>query len=254
MEHILSLDKVCYNYHTHSGQTNAIKNVSFCIDKGQFFAIVGPSGCGKTTILSLISGILKPSSGSIKIAGNNEKNNIGYMFQKDQLFPWRTILKNVMLGLEITHDKLSKNTDYVHGLIEKYGLKDFKNKLPHELSGGMRQRVALIRTLATKPSLLLLDEPFSALDYQTRQNVVDDVYSIIKSEKKTSVLVTHDIEEAISMADKIVVLTQRPAMVKMIFDVPFSKSGTPSQKKKNPNFEKLKTKVWQELNFNEKAT
>lgn len=256
MEHILAFKNVYYNYHTNTGETVALKDVSFCIDKGQFVAIVGPSGCGKTTILSLIAGILTPTEGTIELKGSDDKSlcSIGYMFQKDQLFPWRTILKNIMIGLEISHKKTEENTNYLNELILKYGLKDFKNKYPNELSGGMRQRVALIRTLATKPSILLLDEPFSALDYQTRQNVVDDVAKIIKNEGKTSVLVTHDIEEAISMADKIIVLSKRPAFVKKIFEIPFSNTESPSEKKKNPNFDNLKLQIWKELNADEKAT
>ncbi len=255
MEPILEFDKVFFNYHSTSGETVALQNISLCIDKGEFVAIVGPSGCGKTTILSLISGILKPSSGKVLLNGETVSNprSIGYMFQRDQLFSWRSILQNVKLGLEITKDKTQESKDYLNSLIDKYGLTDFKNKYPHELSGGMRQRVALIRTLVTKPNLLLLDEPFSALDYQTRQSVVDDVATIIKNENKTSILVTHDLEEAISMADTVVVLTKRPATIKKIFKIPFSKQGNPSQKKKNPNFTKLKNEIWKELNNNEEV-
>ena len=256
MSHLLKLEKVILNYHTKTGETLALKDISICIDKEEFVAIVGPSGCGKTTILSLISGILKPSSGKILLNDepvNTKSGKIGYMFQHDQLFPWRTIWQNVKLGLEIQHDKSDSSKEYMYNLLEKYGLIDFKNKYPHELSGGMRQRVALIRTLVLQPNILLLDEPFSALDYQTRQTVVDDVSSIIRAEKKTSVLVTHDIGEAVSMADRVIVLTKRPATVKAEFVIPFSKEGTPSKKKINPQFNLFKDKVWKELNEDEKT-
>ena len=256
MSCLLELKKVMLNYHTDSGETLALKDISICIDKEEFVAIVGPSGCGKTTILSLIAGILKPSSGEILLNGepvNTKTGKIGYMFQHDQLFPWRTIWQNVKLGLEIQHDKSSESKAYMLNLLEKYGLIDFKNNYPQELSGGMRQRVALIRTLVLQPNILLLDEPFSALDYQTRQTVVDDVSNIIRAENKTSILVTHDIGEAVSMADRVIVLSKRPAVIKAEFKIPFSREGTPSNKKTNPQFKFFKDKVWKELNEDEKT-
>ena len=243
---LLKLEDVSLNYHSPKGETIALENISFDVNDNEFIAIVGPSGCGKTTILSLISGILKPSSGRI-IRNDNSENFIGYMFQRDHLFEWRTIWQNVILGLEIQKKKNSQNFEYINSLLQKYGLYDFKDKFPRELSGGMRQRVALIRTLALNPKVLLLDEPFSALDYQTRLNVCDDVNNIIKSEKKTAILVTHDISEAISMADRIIILTPRPAKVKKIVELDLQKYGTPFQRRECSEFSKLFNEVWKDL-------
>ena len=248
---ILQFDDVSLVYQSKNGETEAIKNLSFSIDEGDFVAIVGPSGCGKTTILSIISGILPVTSGKVLIGGKDiseNKNYNGYMFQRDHLFEWRTIWQNVMLGLELNKTISQKEKDYAKNLIKKYGLEDFVNKKPRELSGGMRQRVALIRTLVLNPQILLLDEPFSALDFQTRLNVCDDVASIIKSEKKTAVLVTHDISEAISMANRIFVLTQRPATMKKEYKIQL-KGETPLQRRENPEFSKVFNNVWRELQY-----
>jgi NitT/TauT family transport system ATP-binding protein len=209
---LLDLQNVNLTYFSDNGETQALKDINFSVNSGDFVSIVGPSGCGKTTILSIISGLIKPTNGTITI--NNNSKFIGYMFQKDNLFEWRTILDNVYLGLELQHKKTKENIKYANDLLKKYNLWEFRNKYPRQLSGGMRQRVALIRTLALKPEILLLDEAFSALDYQTRLDVCDDVYKIIKSMKLTAILVTHDISEAISLSDKIIILTQRPANVK----------------------------------------
>ena len=209
---LLDLQNVNLTYFSDNGETQALKDINFSVNSGDFVSIVGPSGCGKTTILSIISGLIKPTNGTITI--NNNSKFIGYMFQKDNLFEWRTILDNVYLGLELLHNNTKENIKYANDLLKKYNLWEFRNKYPRQLSGGMRQRVALIRTLALKPEILLLDEAFSALDYQTRLDVCDDVYKIIKSMKLTAILVTHDISEAISLSDKIIILTQRPANVK----------------------------------------
>lgn len=241
---ILKLTDVSLNYHSKKGETPALKNISFEVNENDFIAIVGPSGCGKTTVLSLISGLLKPSSGTIT---NAYENQMGYMFQRDHLFEWRTIWQNVILGLEIQKKKSQENYDYIESLLIKYGLIDFKDKFPRELSGGMRQRVALIRTLALKPQVLLLDEPFSALDYQTRLNVCDDVSNIIACENKTAILVTHDISEAISMANKIIILTARPASVKKILPIDLKKYGTPFQRRECHEFSGLFDEVWKDL-------
>ena len=188
MKKVLTLNDVCLTYHTLQGETDALSHLNLEVEEGEFVGIVGPSGCGKTTILSLIAGILSPSSGSILLEGGDTNSlKCGYMLQKDHLLDWRTIYKNILLGLEIQGRISSDSLDYVADLLNKYGLKEFRNSYPHQLSGGMRQRVALIRTLALKPSILLLDEPFSALDYVTRLSVCDDVHSIIKQEKKTAV-------------------------------------------------------------------
>lgn len=194
---IMNLSKI---YHTLSGETEAIQDFSLTVDEGEFISIVGPSGCGKSTFLSLISGLIKPSSGKIYLNGEEvtgTSNKIGYMFQKDDLFEWRTILQNVMLGLEIQHRDTSDQRNRLENMLTKYGLGSFKDYYPRQLSGGMRQRVALIRTLAVDPELLLLDEPFSALDYQTRLAVADEIGSILKQEQKTAILVTHDIADEI---------------------------------------------------------
>ena len=206
---MLTFDNISYTYHTKSGETTAVKDLSFTVEKGQFVSVIGPSGCGKTTILSLAAGILAPSSGEVRRGGGE----FGYMLQRDALFPWRTVEQNIFLPLEVKKRNTPEKREKALALAEKYGLKDFLKKTPNQLSGGMRQRVALIRTLAAEPEILLLDEPFSALDYQTRLEVCDDVQGIIKSEKKTALLVTHDISEAIALSDKVVVLSSRPATV-----------------------------------------
>lgn len=250
MKKLLELKNVSLTYQTMTDEITAIHGLSFDCYDGNFISIIGPSGCGKTTILSLIAGLIEPSSGKIFFEGKEfsaPKDNLGYMLQKDQLFPWRTIEKNVFLPLEIKGINTKENRDYAVSLLDKYGLKDFKKKYPEQLSGGMRQRVALIRTLAAKPKLLLLDEPFSALDYQTRLSVCDDVYGIIKAEKKTTVLVTHDISEAISMSDIIIVLTDRPAKVKSVHK-PKLEGNTPLKRRESANFGVWFEKLWKELN------
>jgi len=227
---ILKFDNVSLTYFSDNGETEALKDINFEIKEGEFVSIVGPSGCGKTTILSLISGLITPTSGTIE---KDSQVSCGYMFQKDHLFEWRTILNNVYLGLEITHTKTKENMEYVNTLLQKYGLWEFRNKYPNQLSGGMRQRVALIRTMALRPKIMLLDEAFSALDYQTRLNVCDDVSKILKAENITSILVTHDITEAITMSDRIIVLTKRPASVKIIHEINLSQYGTPLEKREH---------------------
>ena len=213
MESILSLDHIYYSYHDKNGETPVINDLSFEIEPGSFTSIVGPSGCGKSTLLSLLCDLIKPESGTIYIRQpeNNPDSRMGYMLQKDNLFEWRSIYKNVMLGLEINNKKTPENIAYVNHLLEQYELAEFKSARPSQLSGGMRQRAALIRTLALKPDILLLDEPFSALDYQTRLEVREDICNILRSEKKTVILVTHDISEAIAMTDRVLILTSRPA-------------------------------------------
>lgn len=213
MESILSLDHIYYSYHDKNGETPVINDLSFEIEPGSFTSIVGPSGCGKSTLLSLLCDLIKPEAGTIYIRPpeNNPDSRMGYMLQKDNLFEWRSIYKNVMLGLEINNKKTPENIAYVNHLLEQYELAEFKSARPSQLSGGMRQRAALIRTLAMKPDILLLDEPFSALDYQTRLEVREDICNILRSEKKTVILVTHDISEAIAMTDRVLILTSRPA-------------------------------------------
>ncbi len=243
---LLSLKNVELTYFTSSGETKALDNINIDIEDGEFVSIVGPSGCGKTTILHLISGLLSPTKGEI-ILNSDDKSFIGYMFQKDNLLEWRTIASNVYLGLELQGKKTKENMEYANSLLKKYNLWEFRDKHPRELSGGMRQRVALIRTLALKPSVLLLDEAFSALDYQTRLNVCDDVYGIIKKEKLSAILVTHDISEAISLSDRIIVLSPRPATVKKSITLKFEKEKTPLEKRQSPLTQKYFDKIWEEL-------
>ena len=257
---MLEFKNVVYKYYSKNGETLALKNISFNIKKGELIAIVGPSGCGKTTILSLISGLLTPTQGNVLLNGKPvTPQQSGYMFQKDHLFDWRTIEQNVCLGLEILKSKYKnkseknliyqKNKADALALLKKYGLWDFKDKYPTQLSGGMKQRVALIRTLALKPEILLLDEPFSALDFQTRLNLCDDVYNILKTENKTAILVTHDISEAISMADRIIVLTNRPAEIKNIHSI-LLKGKTPLLKREEINFNVYFNEIWKEMSWN----
>lgn len=243
MKEVLKFERVEMRYHTKNGETVAVKDLSFSVKQGEFLAVVGPSGCGKTTLLSLAAGLLKPSAGKIENGGVT----FGYMLQKDELFPWRTIEKNVFLPLEIQRRNTPERRQKVLSLAEKYGLKDFLKSFPRELSGGMRQRAALIRTLAAEPDVLLLDEPFSALDYQTRLNVCDDVYRIIKSEKKTAVLITHDISEAVSVADEAIVLSRRPATLVAEYALPFGEE-TPLKRRENHAFSLWFERLWKDLN------
>ena len=250
MKKLLQLQNVSLTYQTINDEITAVKDLSFDCEDGQFVSIIGPSGCGKTTVLSLIAGLLTPTSGKILIDGKqllSKNDNLAYMLQKDHLFGWRTIEKNILLPLEVKRKVTKENKQYALKLVEKYGLKAFIKKYPDQLSGGMRQRVALIRTLVSNPKILLLDEPFSALDYQTRLSVCEDVYSIIKAEKKTAILVTHDISEAISMSDKIIVLSNRPARVKTIFLPDFCEIS-PLKRRESKNFGLLFEKIWKELN------
>ena len=239
---ILSFNDVGYTYHSKNGETEAVKHMSFGIKKGEFAAIIGPSGCGKTTILSLATGLIKPSSGTI----SRENVEFGYMLQRDALFPWRTVERNIFLPLEVKKRNTPEMRANAIALAEKYGLKDFLHKKPSQLSGGMRQRVALIRTLAAQPDILLLDEPFSALDYQTRLEVCDDVQGIIKSEHKTALLVTRDISEAIALSDKVIVLSARPATVVAVHEINFG--GSSPKERRNcaefaATFEKLRDEL-----------
>lgn len=250
MKTILQMQNVSLTYHTLKNETQAVKDLSFEGYEGELLGIVGPSGCGKTTILSLLSGILSPSQGEVLIGGEKadcHSNLTGYMLQRDELMSWRTILSNVLLGLEIKKIKTPEKIEHAKELLDKYNLGEFKDFYPNQLSGGMKQRVALIRTLVLEPKLLLLDEPFSALDFQTRLNVVEDVYTILKSEGKSAVFVTHDISEAISMCDRVIVLTHRPCSVKTIIDLSELKDYTPLKRRELPVFSKYFDKIWHSL-------
>ena len=255
MEPILEMQHITYSYHTTEGETKALEDVSFSVSEGEFIAIVGPSGCGKSTLLSIICGILKPEKGLIKMNGKNLKQsttNIGYMLQHDHLFEWRTVYHNFLLGLEVLHMLSAKTRKKALELLEQYGLQQFKNSRPSQLSGGMRQRVALIRTLVLEPELLLLDEPFSALDYQTRLTVGNDIGQILKHEHKTAILVTHDLSEAVSLADRVLILTPRPATISKIVDISFElENDTPMHRRNAPEFKNYFNLIWEELNVYE---
>lgn len=248
---IVEIDKVYMKYQSQNGEIEALSDINLKIDKGEFISIIGPSGCGKSTLLSIISGLMPQTSGEVYINGKKVTGTsfeVGYMLQKDELFNWRTILQNVMLGLEIRKMNTSENRRYVLELLDTYGLFDFKDKYPRQLSGGMRQRAALIRTLAVKPEILLLDEAFSALDYQTRLAVSEDIYTIIKKENKTAILVTHDISEGISMADRVVVLSNRPATIKNIHNIELTcTKRSPLCSREAPEFRGYFNTIWKEL-------
>lgn len=246
-DNILSINNLSKNYHTKNEEINAIDNVSFNVKKGDFISIVGPSGCGKSTILSILCGLTNESSGKINI---NKNTRIGYMLQNDSLFFWKNVLDNCLIGCEINGKKTNDDIKYVKSLLINYGIGDFMDKYPNSLSGGMRQRVSLIRTLALKPDILLLDEPLSALDYQTRLSIGDDIYKIIKEENKTVIMVTHDIAEAISMSDKVIVLSNRPATIKSIYDIKLEKKSTPNENRKDKYFYKYYDLIWRDLNDN----
>lgn len=255
MKPLLEVRDISLTYHSINGETNALSHISFQLMPGEFLAIVGPSGCGKSSLLNLIAGLLKTEQGEILMDGipvTRGNARIGYMLQKDHLLEWRTIYKNVLLGLEIRKELTAEKLAYVEELLTSYGLDKFRSAKPSELSGGMRQRAALIRTLALKPDLLLLDEPFSALDYQTRLNVSDDIGKILKKAKKPAILVTHDISEAISMADRILILTPRPAAVKNIIPIHLDiENRTPLSSRNAPDFKSYFNLIWKELNENE---
>jgi len=242
---VLELNDVSMNFYNKDGNLEVLENISFSVSEGEIVAIVGPSGSGKSTILNLIAGLIKPNSGEIKVDGS-----IGYMFQRDHLFEWRTIYNNVLLGLEIQKKLTDENIEKVKKMLQMYGLWDFRNNYPSQLSGGMRQRVALIRTLAVSPHLLLLDEPFASLDYQTKLLVSVDIYKIIRKEKKTTIMVTHDITEAISMADRIIILTDRPAKIKKIHNIKLNldEEKTPLTARKSDDFKDYFNLLWRELN------
>lgn len=248
----LQVKNIYMNYHSLKGYTEALKDISFSVKDGEFLSIVGPSGCGKTTLLNIIAGLAKPSYGEIYIDGkasNSISKKMGYMFQRDQLFEWSTVWENITLGLKIQHKPIDLYKDNIKSMLENYGLIDFINYYPEELSGGMRQKVALIRTLALNPEVLLLDEPFSALDYQTRLNISDEIFRILKKEGKTVIMVTHDISEAISMSNRVLVLSNRPAKIKRIFDISFSENyNSPLKSREDSGFRIYFNEIWKELN------
>ena len=248
MQIILEVKNLCKNFYTKEGEVEVLKNIDFTLKEGEILTLLGPSGSGKSTILNILTNLLKPTSGSVNINGN-----IGYMFQKDHLLEWRTIMDNITIGLEIQQKKTPEAISRIENLLKNYGLWDFRNMYPKELSGGMRQRVALIRTLSVNPDILLLDEPFSSLDYQTRLLVSDDVYKIIRNEGKSAILVTHDIAEAIAMGDTVAILSKRPSTIKKIYSINLSLNEelTPFESRKVPMFQTYFDLLWKELDNNE---
>lgn len=249
MSTILDMNHVYKDFYSLDEERQILKDINFSVEEGEILVLLGPSGCGKSTILNIISGLLEPTQGSVDTHGKK----IGYMFQKNHLFEWRTIMKNITLGLEIQHKLTNEAQEEIKRLLEIYDLWDFRNNFPRELSGGMKQRVALIRTLALNPDILLLDESFSGLDYQTRLIVTDDIYKIIKNENKTAILVTHDISEAISLADKVAVLSHRPTTIQSVHKITLTLEGdkTPLTARLAPEFKDYFDLFWKELQNDE---
>ena len=255
---VVELENINMVYHTLEDETLAIKNLSMDIHEGEIIGIVGPSGCGKSTLLSIVAGLIRPTSGRAMVNGElvtKPLKNIGYMFQKDQLFDWRNILDNVTLGLELQARLNDQSMEEAIQMLNNYGLGEFLNAYPNQLSGGMRQRVALIRTLLLKPDILLLDEPFSALDYQTRLAISDEVGLILREKKKTAILVTHDIAEAISLCDRVAIMSARPGTIKEIIDIKLScchGEPSPIKLREAPEFRDYFNKIWKELDIHVK--
>lgn len=245
MDNILSLKNIKKIYQTTDGNITAIEDISFDLEEGEIIGIVGTSGCGKSTLLNIIAGLDELTTGSIHFDTTAPK--ISYMLQSDALLPWRTVFENATLGLELMHDKTEKRELFVRELLSEYGLEDFKDLYPSSLSGGMRQRVALIRSLATQPDLVLLDEPFSALDYYTRLTISEDVHNMLKKLGTTAIIITHDIQEALSLSDKVIVLSHRPSKVKNIYDIPFKDELSIQERRRHPEFNEIYEKIWSDL-------
>lgn len=241
---VINLSKI---YHDESSETLAIDNLNFDVFDSEIISIVGPSGCGKSTLLGILSGLTSKSNGNILFNG---RKKLAYMLQTDSLMPWRTILGNCLIGLEINKENTKVNVKKVLNLLKKYGLYEFKDKYPSSLSGGMRQRVALIRTLAMNPDILLLDEPYSALDYQTRLKLSDDLYRIIKEEGKTAILITHDIAEAVSISNRVIVLTKRPAKIKKIYKIELNNPSVPTKNREDLKFNYYYNLIWRDIDEN----
>lgn len=244
MNDLLVIDNLSKSYNSLSGEIKAIENLSLSVRDGEFVSIVGPSGCGKSTLLNILAGLDSDFDGKFAF---KDDVKVGYMLQDDSLFPWLSVYENAIIGLKIQDKCSEENILYVKGLLEKYGLSEFMDKKISSLSGGMKQRVALIRTLATKPDLVFLDEPFSALDYQTRLKVSDDIYRIIKNEGITVIMVSHDIAESISLSERIIVLTNRPARVKNIYDINLSNKSNPINNRKAPEFSYYYDMIWKDI-------
>lgn len=247
----LQVQDIHHTYFTKTSATTALSNITLQVEEGEFISFLGPSGCGKTTLLSIISSLLKPTQGMVLLEGkpiSTANSQIGYMLQQDYLFPWKTIEENILLGLKLTKRLNEESKSAAFHLLEQMGLNGFNKQLPKQLSGGMRQRVALVRTLATEPKLLMLDEPFSALDYQTKLKLEDLVFNTLKDFGKTAILVTHDIGEAIAMSDRVYLFSPRPGRIHQVFEIPDEVRKLPPFKARNHEaFAKLFQKIWKEL-------
>ena len=245
MNNILKINDLSKTYYTKLGCVEALKNINLEVREGEILGIIGNSGCGKSTLLSILSKLDKETSGCIKC----EKGDyvVGYMLQNDALFPWLTILENATLGLKIKKINTKENIEYTKKLLETYGLGDFINKYPSSLSGGMKQRVALIRTLAINPDILLLDEPFSRLDLINRLSISDDVYKIIRQEKKTTIIISHDIAECVSLCDRVAIMSKRPGTIKNIYDIDLNKNNLPSMNRSDNKFYYYYDLLWKEI-------
>ncbi|MCM3783908.1 ABC transporter ATP-binding protein [Neobacillus mesonae] len=248
---LIELDQITHVYVTEREAKLAIDSVSLDVQAGEFISLVGPSGCGKTTILSMIAGLLYPTKGEVRLAGEPVKSpssKVGYMLQQDYLYPWRTILENASIGLELTGQLNKESIQYTREMLAEMGLKGTEEAYPQALSGGMRQRVALVRTLATNPELLLLDEPFSALDYQTKLQLEDLISDTLKKQGKTAILVTHDLSEAIAVSDRVIVLDKNPGRIRKTFEVPESiRNAQPFHAREQNGFNDLFNEIWREL-------
>lgn len=238
---LIKIKNLTKNYHTKAKEIQAIDNISFDINDSEIVSIIGPSGCGKSTLLNILTNLDKPSSGTIEKKDNLK---IGYMMQNDCLLPWLTVIDNATLGLKLKSIKNEENIEYVNTLLDRYGLKEFANDYPKNLSGGMRQRLALIRTLAIKPDILFLDEPFSKLDYTTRLSISDDVFKIIKELNISAILITHDVKEATMLSNRIIVLSKRPAIIKEIITLP-EDDNIPSKKERLTNYDEIINSIWE---------
>lgn len=245
MDNILSIKNIKKIYETRDENITAIEDISLDIKPGEIIGIVGTSGCGKSTLLNIIAGLDKETSGSVNFDTENPK--VSYMLQNDALLPWRTIFDNATLGLELMHEKNERTKNFVLELLSEYGLEDFIEEKPSSLSGGMRQRVALIRSLATNPDLILLDEPFSALDYYTRLTISEDVHRMLKEFNTTAVIITHDIQEALSLSDRVIVLSRRPSTVKNVYDIPFKDELSIQKRRQDPTFNEIYERIWSDL-------
>lgn len=247
----LTLNHIHHTYFTKESASIALKDINLTVEEGEFISLLGPSGCGKTTLLSIIAGLIEPTTGTVYIQGkrvDHTSSFIGYMLQQDYLFPWKTIEENIFIGLKILNKLNAETKTHALNLLDEMGLSQVRKAYPRQLSGGMRQRAALVRTLATNPKILLLDEPFSALDYQTKLKLEDLVFDTLKQYGKTAILVTHDIGEAIAMSNRIIILSSQPGQIKTIFDVPKSlKDLSPFHARQHETFPEIFQSIWKEI-------